>query len=138
VCSQRSVGASIGLLMYQLQSRKWGRRTVRFVRIALEVFMKDDGNLVDVIQLSLVYVCSCTACGNVPTHWGQLVLQTARHPYCTPPMTLPLNTLENTADVEITEQRTMEGLLTSCLQHSGTSVYMLTVHCLKRTELPSL
>ena len=90
-------------------------------------------------KLSLGFVCSCTVCSNVPTHWGQLVLQTAwRHPYCPPPRTFPLNTLEKPADVEITEQRTMEELLTSCLQHSGTSVYMLRAYCLKRTELPSL
>jgi hypothetical protein len=42
--------------------------TARFVRIALEVSMKDDGDFVDVIQPSVVYVCSCTACGNVSTH----------------------------------------------------------------------
>jgi hypothetical protein len=52
VCAQISGGgASISLLTQQLQTRDYGRKTVRFVRLALEVVTQTEGDFVDVIVL---------------------------------------------------------------------------------------
>jgi hypothetical protein len=57
-CNQSGGGASIRLLTWQLQSCDWGRRTVRFVRLALRVVKQNDGDFVDVILLyNLKYNC---------------------------------------------------------------------------------
>lgn len=50
-CSQSVGGASILLLTHHLQSCDWSRSAVRFVRLALNVFMQNDGDFVYVILL---------------------------------------------------------------------------------------
>ena len=51
LCTQSGGGASNRLLMQQLQSCDWGRRTVRYVRLALKVVRQNDGDFLEVILL---------------------------------------------------------------------------------------
>jgi hypothetical protein len=51
VCSQSGGFSSIGLLTSQLQSCDLGRRAVRFVSLALQIVMKNNRDLLDVILL---------------------------------------------------------------------------------------
>jgi hypothetical protein len=48
------VEVEVFLLTYELQSRDWGKKTVRFVGHALKFVMQNDRHFVDVILLTFL------------------------------------------------------------------------------------